>query len=77
MSASRRSVPVFRVGDWVSFRYGMRGMKAQIIEDRGRLGLNGRRIYRLRIDRVDPTTGEPTSFEMPEDYLEATTAPTP
>lgn len=77
MSKSRRSAPAFRVGDWVSFRDGLRGMKAQIIEDRGGLGLNGRRIYRLRIGQIDPTTGEPTSFEMPEDYLEATTAPTP
>lgn len=77
MSASRRSTPLFRVGDWVSFRYGMQGMRAQVIEDRGRLGVNDRRIYRLRLNQVEPDSGEPVTFEMPEDNLEATTAPTP
>jgi hypothetical protein len=74
MGGSRRLAPAFHLGDWVSFRYGMEGMRAQVIEDRGRLGVNGRRIYRLRVDR---DWGESVTFEMSEDNLEAATAPVP
>jgi hypothetical protein len=68
MASVKRSAPRFRVGDWVSFPYGSRQESAQIIEDRGLLGVHGRRLYRVRlgIDQEDPTT-----FEMPEENLEA------
>lgn len=66
MSATRNGTRRFKVGDWVSFPYGTRNLIAQVIEDRGPLGINRRRIYRVLVDR-EPD--EPDSFEMPEDDL--------
>ncbi|MBX3413529.1 MAG: hypothetical protein KF708_12635 [Pirellulales bacterium] len=53
------------VGDWVSFDYGSQRIWAQIIEDRGGLGVRGRRLLRLRFRRGS----EEVAFEMPEDEL--------
>jgi hypothetical protein len=53
----------FRVGDWVSFLYGPRRAWAQIIEDRGPIGVGRRRLYRLRLDQEG---SESRAFEMPE-----------
>jgi hypothetical protein len=72
MSITTKPAPRFRVGDWVSFLYGRRRVQAQIIEDRGPLGVNGRRIYRVRLDLED---AESTSFEVSEEDLEGATAP--
>jgi hypothetical protein len=61
------------VGDWVSLLYGPRRVLAQIVEDRGLLGMNGRRLYRVRLD---PEQGEiPTAFEVPEEGLEPAEEP--
>jgi hypothetical protein len=68
MPTKQRSTSRFKVGDWVSFHYGTRQVWAQVIEDRGPLGVNRRRIFRIRLDR-DPD--EPFAFELPEDDLEA------
>lgn len=54
------------VGDWVTFNYGPRRVWAQIIEDRGRLGVNQRKLFRIRIDE-GPSKSTP--FEMPSDDL--------
>src|SRR4051794_31653080 len=62
----------FKVGDWVSFQFGARRATAQIIEDRGPLGVNGERIYRIRLDR-DST--EPDEFELREAQLEPASLP--
>ena len=59
--------PKFRVGDWVTFQYGARRVFAQVIEDRGPLGVNRRRLYRIRLDQ---DLNDPIAFEMPEDDLE-------
>jgi hypothetical protein len=67
MSAAHRQTPRFRVEDWVSFPYGSRRVWAQIIEDRGSIGVKRRRLYRVRI--CDEQTEEVT-FEVPEDELE-------
>jgi hypothetical protein len=67
MKAQRKAARRFRVGDWVSFAYGPRRVWAQVIEDRGPLGVNRRRVYRVRLDQDG---AEPLAFEMPEDYLE-------
>ena len=72
MSTARRLPSPFRRGDWVSFHYGPRRVLAQVIEDRGRLGVNRRRLYRVRLDQ---SGGEPVSFEIPEDDLEPVAAP--
>ena len=61
-------MPLFNIGDWVTFQYGSRRAWAQIVEDRGQIGVNRRRLYRILIgDR----SGESTSFEMPEADLAA------
>jgi hypothetical protein len=67
MSTVRAKPPKFRLGDWVTFRYGVRPVFAQIIEDRGPLGADRRRLYRIR---VDWDLDESTEFEMPEDEME-------
>ena len=72
MARSRKSTPRFRVGDWVSFLYGVRRVTAQIIEDRGGVGMKGRQMYRIRMDRDVNDTIE---FEIPEVELEPATAP--
>jgi hypothetical protein len=72
MSTSAKPTSRFRVGDWVSFLYGPRKVRAQVIEDRGPLGVHGRRIYRVRLDLEN---GQSTSFEQLEDDLESADAP--
>jgi hypothetical protein len=67
VSAVGTKRPKFRLGDWVTFRYGVRPVFAQIIEDRGPLGANRRRLYRIRFDQE---LNEPADFEMPEDEVE-------
>src|SRR5437868_13568733 len=67
MSTVRTKRPKIRVGDWVTLPYGGRPIFALIIEDRGPLGVNRRRLYRIRLDR-DST--EPDTFELPEDKME-------
>lgn len=68
MTKANGAAPRFRVGDWVRFQYGARKARAQVIEDRGRLGIARRRLYRIRLAE-DPTAAD--AFEMPEDELEA------
>jgi hypothetical protein len=70
MGTTYRKAPRLRVGNWVSFRYGPDEVWAQIIEDRGPLGVGGRRLYRVRLG--DESTGEgeePIAFEVPEDNI--------
>jgi len=62
--------PRFRIGDWVSFLYGPRKVLAKVVEDRGPLGVHRRRLYRVRLD-VD--RDESTTFEIPEEELQAAT----
>ena len=66
MNSTRSQSPRFKVGDWASFRYGSRQVWAQIIEDRGPIGVNRRRLYRVRIG--DEQT-EDVTFEVPDDEL--------
>jgi len=67
MHATKPSLPRFKVGEWVAFRYGVRKAAAQVIEDRGSLGINRRRLYRVRLDQHPE---ESVTFEVPEDDLE-------
>ncbi|MHB1559574.1 MAG: hypothetical protein ACYC61_19170 [Isosphaeraceae bacterium] len=67
MGASKAHSPRFRPGDWVTFQYGVRPVFAQIVEDRGPLGANRRRLYRVRLDW---DFNESSDFEMPEDEME-------
>jgi hypothetical protein len=71
MNTVKTKRPKLRVGDWVTFKSGVRPVFALIIEDRGPLGVNGRRLYRIRLER--PYT-EPDMFTMPEDEMEKAVA---
>lgn len=63
---TKPSLPRFKVGELVAFRYGVRKVPAHVIEDRGSLGINRRRLYRVRLDQPPE---EPVTFEVPEDDL--------
>jgi hypothetical protein len=63
----KEPVPRYRVGDWVSFLYGARRAVAQVVEDRGPIGVNGRRLYGVRLEVAPEYI---TTFEMPEDEME-------
>jgi hypothetical protein len=58
----------FRVGDRVRFKYGFRGVIAEIIEDRGQILAGGRRLYGVKF-RIDD--GNEYITERPEESLEA------
>ena len=57
----------FRVGDRVLIPLGIRKVRALISEDRGPLGVFGRRIYQVLVP-ADPF--EPNVYEYPEDEIE-------
>ena len=65
--STKAQPPRFKVGDWVKFLSGSTPVVAQVIEDRGPIGLNRRRLYGIRLD---VKYSEPTTFEMPEAELE-------
>jgi hypothetical protein len=67
MSTTQHRAPRFKVGDWASFRYGSRKIWAQIVEDRGPIGINRRRLYTVQLNDQEV---EPRTFEVPEDDLE-------
>jgi len=71
MSIARSSSTRFRVGDWASLFYGPRKIIAQVIEDRGPIGVGRRRLYRIRPLGQD----ESMAFELPEEELEAAPLP--
>jgi hypothetical protein len=62
----------FKVGDWVFMRHSVSNRIAQVIEERGPLGVKGRHFYRLRVERKYT---EPDEFELPEDSLQAVPQP--
>jgi hypothetical protein len=72
MSKSKSPRPRFKVGDWVSFPYGARTPVALIIEDRGPIGVKGRRLYRIELPIEDC---EPDRFEVAEEYMIPATPP--
>ena len=72
MNKKKEPAARFKVGDWVSFRYGLRDAIVQVIEDRGPIGVKGRRLYRLRMELEGC---EPDSFELPESSLKPAPSP--
>ena len=74
MSKTRTPKPQFKVGDWVTFAIGDRNILVQIIEDRGPIGVKGRRLYRIE-RRFNDDDIEPHRFEMPEEDLKAAEGP--
>lgn len=66
MSATRGQSP-FHVGDRVRIDFGRRKLTGVIVEDRGAIGVHGRRLFQVDIP-MDPF--EPMSVELPEDEME-------
>ena len=59
----------FRVGSRVTFTFGGRKVTGIVIEDRGHIGVGGRRLLRVRIELTG--VAEPIEVEMPESELKA------
>lgn len=66
MPSASNTAPKYRRGDRVTFRYGLRPVLAKVVEDRGNLGVKGRRLYRIRLEQE---ADEQLAFEVPEDDL--------
>ncbi len=60
--------PLYKIGDIVSFRFGNGYVTGQIVEDRGCLGVGGRRLYGIRFD-INP--GDPGYVELGDADLTA------
>src|SRR5712691_9051233 len=60
------SEPLFKVGDRVSFPFGSGEVSGVIVEDRGCLGVGGRRLYGIKFE-LNPD--EEAYIEMPEEEL--------
>lgn len=63
-----KEAPLFRVGDRVRILYGFRGVVGEVVEDRGKLGAGGERIYavHMKMDQWNEMT-----TEFPESVLQA------
>jgi hypothetical protein len=57
----------FREGDRVRLLWGVTPVEALVIEDRGNLGVGGRRLYRIRVQLDD--VSEPIETELPAEEL--------
>ena len=59
--------PLFHVGDEVQFELPGRKVRGVVTEDRGLLGLDGQRVYQIR---VQFSTGDPLIYELDENEIE-------
>lgn len=60
---------LFRKGDWVSFTFGLRTVQGQIKEDRGPIGVKGRRLYLIEF-RAEPQAPSVSYVELPADEFQ-------
>jgi hypothetical protein len=67
----KASPPLFKKGDRVSFLFGMGTVTGEVVEDRGCLGIGGRRLYGIKFE-INP--GDLAYIEVPEEELTAGTA---
>ncbi len=67
MAVPHRKPGKYRVGDRVRILYGRPGAVGEVIEDRGNIGVKGRRLYtvRVKLDEWNDSTAE-----YPESSLE-------
>lgn len=56
-----------RVGSRVSFIWGFNPLEGKIVEDRGAIGVGGRRLYRI-VAPIEP--GDAIVLELPESEFE-------
>jgi hypothetical protein len=57
---------VFHEGDHALYRLGSEDVEVEVIEERGPIGMNGRRLVRVRMPVV---ASDPIEFELPEAEL--------
>lgn len=67
MTGTSSRKKTLRVGARVSLRFGRSSVRGTIIEDRGPLGVGGRRLWRVRLEMSD--VAEPIEIEVPESDL--------
>jgi hypothetical protein len=67
----------FREGDRVRLLWGFTPVEGIIIEDRGNLGVGGRRLYRVQVQLDDNITDPMESTRPAEDLTLVDRAPTP
>jgi hypothetical protein len=66
--AKRKKQARLRVGDRVSFQFGLDWVRGTIIEDRGNLAFGGKQLLRIRVPRSDT---DDLIIELPADELRA------
>jgi hypothetical protein len=59
----------FRKGDRVQFRFGIRSLQGEVKEDRGPIGIKGRRLYLVEF-RIGPESIDPSLVELPAEELQ-------
>ena len=57
----------FRKGDRVKFKLGTRSVRGLVKEDRGPIGIKGRRLYLVEFPAEPPS---PSQIELPADRLQ-------
>lgn len=62
---------VFREGDHALLRLGTTDVEVEVIEERGAIGVRGRRLVRVR---MLVTAADPVEFEVPESDLQPLTS---
>ena len=67
MKPRTRSKPALAVGALVKFKFGGHDVQATVIEDRGPVGANGRRILRVRLELAGT---DPIEFEVPAEDVQ-------
>jgi hypothetical protein len=63
---SRKS---FKRGDLVTFTMGLRVLQGEVKEDRGPIGINGRRLYLVEF-LFEPQAASLSQIELPADELQ-------
>ena len=67
MQVPRKTKGKFAVGDHVRIIHFMRGMIGEVVEDRGNIGINGARVYNVKVRMDEWNVFTP---EFSEDNLE-------
>ncbi len=66
-STLQTSDPAPRIGNRVLFSWGRHQIEGCIVEDRGNIGVGGRRLYRIEAD-LEP--GNHITIELPRDMFQ-------
>lgn len=69
MRSAKPRNKALKVGSRVTLDFGGREVEGVVIEDRGPLGVGGRRLLRVRLEARD--VAEPIELELPKSKLKA------